>query len=270
MYADLSTGRYGEHISNLAPLIAYNLGREYNLPGYVVDPVSVDEFHELARFSGLPELPRVSKGHALNLRAVAREAARRTGLSFSEINLVAAHLGSGISVACFTGGKMIDVSDPNREGPFSIERCGTLPAEDLIALCYSGKYTEKELLSRVTAGGGLFAYLGTKDFSRVEKMIAAGDEYAYTVVRAMCYQVAKEIGAMAAVLSGKVDRIVLTGGLAYSRLIVDEIIPRVKSIAEVAVIPGEREMEALARGVLRVCRGEEAVRYYGKPGEGGP
>ena len=264
MCNDLIECRYGGHVSNIAAIMAYNLGKTHNIPGYIVDPVTVDEFHDLARFSGLPELPRVSRSHFLNMRAVAREASLLTGISFNDIKLIVVHLGSGISVASFSGGKMIDVSDPNREGPFSIERCGAIPSLDLVALCYSGAYTEKEMKEKITRAGGIYAYLGTKDFSRVEAMIVGGDEQAGRVVRAMCYQVAKEIGAMSTVLYGKVDRIALTGGMSNSKLMVDEISARTRSIAEVLVIPGEREMEALALGVVRVCKGEEDLKNYGK------
>ncbi|MFZ5633775.1 MAG: butyrate kinase [Bacillota bacterium] len=263
MYSDLRQCRYGEHASNLGAIIAYNLSKTHNIPAYTVDPVSVDEFHDLARFSGLPELPRVSKSHALNMRAVAREAASILGIPVDGINLVVAHLGSGISVAAFARGRMTDVNNANNEGPFSLERCGGLPSLDLVGLCYSGKYTAGEMAAKLTRTGGIYAYLGTRDFSRVEAMACRGEGQARQVVRAMCYQVAKEIGAMSTVLYGRVDGIVLTGGMAHSKLVVDEITARVSAIAEVLVIPGEREMEALALGVLRVLTGREKARHYG-------
>lgn len=264
MYEDLASCKYGEHASNLGGIIAFNLGKEHNIPAYTVDPVSVDELHDLARFSGMPELPRISKSHALNMRAVAGEAASITGIPRDRIGLVVAHLGSGISVAAFSRGRMIDVNNANNEGPFSMERCGGLPSLDLAALCYSGKYNREEMAAKIIKKGGVYAYLGTRDFGRVEAMVEEGNKIARQVVKAMCYQVAKEIGAMSTALLGRVDRIVLTGGMAHSRLLVDDITARVSFIAGVLVIPGEREMEALALGVARVLTGREQVKHYGK------
>lgn len=262
MVDDLTACRYGEHASNLASIIAYNLSDTYGIPAYTTDPVSVDELHRLARYSGLPELPRISQSHALNIRAAAREASLIKGLSLDSINLVVAHLGSGISVAALEKGKMIDVNNPNNEGPFSIERCGGLPSYWLARLCFSGKYTEKQMISMLTRTGGIYGYLGTRDFSAVERMVLEGDSRAGEVVKSMCYQISKEIGAMSSALCGSVDNIVLTGGLANSRLLVDEITGRVSYIAEVMVLPGEKEMEALALGALMVLMGEEEVKRY--------
>ncbi|MGC7846739.1 butyrate kinase [Desulforudis sp. 1088] len=262
MYNDLYTCKYGEHASNLGGIMAFNLGRKYNIPAYTVDPVSIDEFEDLARFSGMPELPRVSVAHNLNMRAVGRKVAASLGGKFSDFNFIIVHLGSGISVAPFRRGRMIDVNNANNEGPFSLERCGTLPCVSLIKLCYSGAFTLNEMLAKATRRGGLFAYLGTKDFTQVEQMLARNEEKASTVVRAMCYQIAKEIGAMATVLYGNVDRIILTGGIAHSEYVVREITSRVAFIAPVVTVPGEEEMEALALGVLRVLRGEEQPLSY--------
>lgn len=262
MCRDLEECRYGEHASNLGAVIAYNLGKAFGIPAYVVDPVTVDELHAPARFSGLPEIPRASRSHALNIRAVAREASQAAGISFEKIRLIVAHLGSGTSVAAFKDGRMIDVSDPNNEGPFSVERCGALPSSGLVSLCYSGKYTEKRMIARITKEGGLYAYLGTKDFNRVEAMVREGHKSAAEVVSAMCYQIAKEIGAMSTVLRGEVDAIVVTGGMANSNLVVDEISARVSAIAKIMVFPGGREMEALAAGVIRVLKGLESARTY--------
>jgi butyrate kinase len=197
------------------------------------------------------------------MRAVAREAASRKGVPLRELNLVVTHLGSGISVAACRGGKMVDVNNANNEGPFSLERCGGLPSLQLAGLCYSGKYTEDEMAARLIKTGGIYAYTGTRDFPRVEALAAAGPGPARQAVLAMCYQVAKEIGAMSTVLQGRVDGIVLTGGLANSKLVIDCIIERVAFIAEVLVIPGEKEMEALALGVIRVLEGREEARCYG-------
>lgn len=267
MCSDLENQKYGEHASNLGPIIAFSLGKTYGIPAYTVDPVSVDEFDDLARFSGLPELPRISKSHALNMRAVAREAASLKNLSFNAINLVVTHLGSGISVAAFSRGRIIDVNNANNEGPFSLERCGGLPSLELVRLCYSGKYAEDEMISRLIKTGGIYAYTGTRDFPGVEALAAAAPGPERQAIMAMCYQVAKEIGAMSTVLAGKVDGIVLTGGMANSQMVVEGIKARVAFIAEVIVMPGEKEMEALALGAFRVLAGQEEARHYGADGD---
>jgi len=263
LHADLVSNKYGEHASNLGGVIAFQLAGEMNIPAYTVDPVSVDEFEDTARFSGLEGIHRISQSHALNMKAVSRKVAESLGKPYHKVNLIIAHLGSGISVAPHCGGRMIDVNNANNEGPFSLERSGTLPAIGLINLCYNGSFTEREMISLVTKKGGIYSYLGTKDFKAVESMITQGNATARRVVDAMCYQVAKEIGAMAAVLSGKVDRIVLTGGMAFSPIVTCEITRRVSFIAPVVVVPGEEEMEALALGALRVLRGLEEVKLYG-------
>lgn len=252
----------GEHASNLGGIIAYYLGQSINAPVYIVDPVSVDEMEPLARLSGLPELTRLSQSHALNMKAVARKVAREIGRAYEELNLIVAHLGGGISVAPHRKGRMIDVNNANNEGPYSLERCGTLPVYQLVKLCYSGKYSEKEMLTKIHKEGGLYAYLGTKDGCEAEKKMNAGDLQAKLVLEGLCYQVAKEIGAMATVLAGDVDRIVLTGGLAHSDFITREIIRRVSFISPVLVVPGEEEMEALALGALRVLCGQEKALIY--------
>ncbi len=232
MYDDLAACKYGEHASNLGAMIAYNKGRDYNIPAFTVEPVSVDELQDQARYSGLPELPRHSRSHALNMRSVAREVAAGMGRPFEDVNLIVVHLGSGISVACFSGGKMIDVSNPNNEGPFSLERSGSLPVLDLAGLCFSGIYSREEITAKITRTGGIYAYLGTKDFKVVEAMVDDGDLQARRIVQAMCYQVAKEVGAMSAVIRGMVDGIILTGGIAHSGLVVDEIAARVSFLGK--------------------------------------
>lgn len=252
----------GDHASNLGGIIAYHLAQKIQVPAYIVDPVAVDEMEPLARLSGLPELPRLSQSHALNMKAVARKVARRMGNAYQDVNLIVAHLGGGISVAPHLKGRMIDVNNANNEGPFSVERCGTLPAYQLVKLCYSGKYSETEMLTKILKEGGMFAYLQTKDARFVEKRMKEGDSMAKLVLEGLCYQVAKEIGAMATVLAGEVDRIVLTGGLAHSEFITREISRRVSFIAAVEVVPGEEEMEALALGALRVLLGEEQALVY--------
>lgn len=252
----------GEHASNLGGIMAYHLGQRIHVPAYIVDPVTVDEMDPVARLSGLPELPRLSQSHALNMKAVARKVAHQMGKAYQDVNLIVVHLGGGISVAPHCKGKMIDVNNANNEGPYSVERCGTLPVYQLVKLCYSGKYSEKEVLTKILKEGGMFAYLGTKDAREAEERILKGDLTAKLVLEGLCYQVAKEIGAMATVLAGEVDRIILTGGLAYSEFIVREIIQRVSFIAQVIVSPGEEEMTALALGALRVLRGEEKAMTY--------
>ena len=252
----------GDHASNLGGIMAYHLGKSVNIPAYIVDPVSVDEMEPQARLSGHPELPRISLSHALNMKAVARKVAAQLGKAYHEINLVVAHLGGGISVVPHRRGKMIDVNNANCEGPFSPERCGTLPSRLLVKLCFSGRYNEKEMMTLLNKEGGIYAYLGTKDVREAERRMAQGDDQARLVLEAMCYQVAKEIGAMSAALAGEVDRVVLTGGIAYSDFITGEIIKRVSFIAPVVVVPGEEEMESLAQGALRVLKKEEKTRTY--------
>lgn len=262
MVHDLEFAAQGEHASNLGAALSLDLARERGIPAFIVDPVSIDEFEDVARLSGLPELPRVSLVHALNHKAVARKVAAAKGRRYEELNLVVAHLGTGISVAAHKKGRMVDVSNGKDEGAFSPDRCGGLPSTMLLKLCYSGKYTLKELSVKTLGEGGMYAYLGTRDVRAAEQMAAAGDGKASLVLDAMAYQVAKEISAMAAVLAGEVDYVVLTGGIAYSQRIVGAVEGRVKFIAPVVVAPGEEEMESLACGALRVLRGEEAAKVY--------
>jgi len=262
MLNDLRQAKRGEHASNLGALLADILFKQLGIPAYIVDPVSVDELEPVARISGLPELPRISMVHALNSKAVARKAARKMGKNYEDVNLVIAHLGTGISVTPHCKGRMIDVNNALEEGPFSPDRCGGLPARSLIKLCYSGKYTEAEMLGKISGSGGIFAYLGTKDLREGEKMVDAGDEQAKLVLDAMAYQIVKDIGAMSAVLGGKVDRIVLTGGMSYSKALVNAVKGKVEFIAPIDIFPGEEEMEALAAGALRVITGQEQALVY--------
>jgi butyrate kinase len=262
MVDDLKKAEHGEHAANLGAVLAFNLAAQLAVPAFIVDPVSVDEMEPVARISGLPDLERVSMVHTLNMKAVARKVAGDLGRRYEELNLIVAHLGTGVSVSVHRGGRMIDVINPKDEGAFSPDRCGGLPASQLVKLCFSGRYSERELLEKTLGTGGMFGYLGTKDIREAEDMAAAGNEQAGLVLAALAYQVAKEIGAMAAVLAGKVDRIILTGGIAYSTKIVNAISERVAFIAPVVVIPGEEELEALAMGALRVLRGEESAKVY--------
>ena len=263
MLHDLEEAARGEHASNLGAIIAFDIGKEANVPAFIVDPVVVDEMEDVARISGMPEIERVSIFHALNQKAVARRAAGELGKPVSEIQLIVAHLGGGISVGCHCRGRVVDVNNAlNGEGPFSPERSGGLPSAQLAELCFSGQFTKPEILKKIYGKGGMVAYLGTNDMKEVTKKIESGDKKARLVYEAMSYQVAKEIGSLAAVLKGKVDGIVITGGLAFDSGFVDKVRERVDWIARVFVYPGEGEMESLATGALRILRKEEKARTY--------
>lgn len=262
MIVDLKKAERGEHASNLGAVMAYNLGTQLNIPAFIVDPVSVDEMEPVARISGLADIERISLSHALNMKAVARKVAKEMGKGYDEVNFVVVHLGTGVSVTPHRRGKMIDVNNAKAEGPFSPDRCGGLPADQLVKLCFSGKYTYDQLKEKVSSKGGFYSYFGTKDAREVEAMAEAGDYKANLVLDALVYQVAKEIGAMTAALMGEVDRIILTGGIAYSKRIVEGITRRVQFIAPVEVVPGEEELESLALGALRVIREEEEALLY--------
>jgi len=262
MCTDASAGDRGAHASNLGCLIAQSIAAEYNCPAYVVDPVSVDELDPVARRSGHPLIVRSSLSHALNIHASARRAAQDLQIPHRLSSFVVAHMGGGISVAPVRGGCIVDVNDAASDGPFSPERSGGLPLQDFIGLCVSGKYSESDLRLMVMGAGGLVAYLGTNNSIEVESRITAGDVRAAEIYGAMGYQIAKEIGAMATVSGGRVDGIVLTGGLAASEMLVRWISDRVRYLAKVLVYPGEMEMEALAGGALRVLSGEEKEKEY--------
>lgn len=253
----------GEHASNLGGVIAKEIADKLGIPAYIVDPVVVDELADIARISGLPGYDRVSIFHALNQKAVARKIAKQLGKTYEAANLIIAHMGGGITVGVHQGGKVIDVNDGlYGEGPFSPERTGTIPMGHMLELSFSGKYTIGEVKKKIAGKGGLVAYLDTNDGREVVKMIEAGNTKAKLVYEAMAYQIAKEISADAAVLNGKVDAIVLAGGLAYDKLLVKLIADRVRFIADVVVVPGEDEMIALTEGALRVLRGEEKAKVY--------
>lgn len=262
MLEDLKKAERGEHASNLGGVLAYNLAKPLGIPAYIVDPVVVDELQGVARISGFPALERISMAHALNMKAVARKVAAEIGKSYKNTNLVVAHLGTGISLSVHSGGRMIDIVDGKEEGAFAPDRCGGLPASQLVKLCYSGKYTYEELKGQLFGSGGFYAYLGTKDARDVEKMADEGNEKAELLLQAMCYQVAKDIGALSTVIDGQVERIILTGGLAYSKRIVADISKRVSFIAPVVVIPGEEELESLSAGAIRALTGEEEAQIY--------
>ncbi len=264
MVDDIRAGNVqAEHASNLGPMLAFDIAQSIGKPAFIVDPVSVDEFIPEARLSGDPELPRKSLDHPLNAKMVARRAAREMGTSYGEINVIVAHLGTGISVSPHRKGKMIDVNNAHDGGPFSTQRTGSLPVTQLVKLCYSGGLTQDEMFVRLTQRGGMAAYLGTDSLPEAEEMARRGDEHAGLVISAMAYQVAKEIGGAASALKGEVDAIIFTGGMANSDYLVGLIKERVAFITgKMFVYPGEHERESLALGALRVLRGEEEPRQY--------
>ncbi|CAM3798672.1 butyrate kinase [Mesobacillus zeae] len=263
MLDDLQAGFAGQHASNLGGILAYEIAAGLNIPAFIVDPVVVDELEPIARISGFSLIERKSIFHALNQKAVARRVSKELGKKYEELNLIVAHLGGGITVGAHRKGRVVDVNNGlHGDGPFSPERAGTVPAGDLVGLCYSGEYYRDEIMKKLVGKGGLVGYLGTNDAIQVEQMIENGDEKASLVYSAMAYQTAKEISSSSAVLFGKVDAIILTGGLAYGKGFVNDISERVNWIADVIVHPGENELQALAEGSLRVLRGEEEVKIY--------
>jgi butyrate kinase len=264
MRHDLNNSPLGEHASNLGGLIAEQIANTLpNARAFITDPVVVDEMEDLARISGHPKFERLSIFHALNQKAVAHQHAKQTLTVYEDLNLIVAHLGGGISVGAHKRGRVVDVNQAlDGEGPFSPERSGHLPMGALIKLCFSGDYTLKEVKKMVTGQGGLVAYLGTNDAYEVEQRMKAGDEKAGLIYSAMAYQVSKEIGAMAAVLEGEVDGILLTGGIAHDRWFISEVVKRVERFAPVHIYPGEDEMKALATNALRVLRGELELKIY--------
>jgi butyrate kinase len=260
---DLIAGVQGQHASNLGGILAREIGDSIGVPSYIVDPVVVDELGDVARISGVPELPRISIFHALNQKAVAKRYAKEKGVPYESLNLIVAHMGGGCSVGAHQGGKVIDVNNTlDGDGPFSPERSGGVPAGALIKLCFSGKYSEQEVYKKINGKGGTNAYLGTNDMREVLKRAQDGDAQAQLVFDAFTYQVGKDIGAMATVLKGKVDQIILTGGIAYGTAVVDAIKERVSFISGVTVYPGEDELLALTQGALRVLNGEEEAKVY--------
>ncbi len=262
---DLRRGAQGQHPANLGGLMAHRAGEQLGVPSYIVDPVCVDELTEEARISGLPQMCRRSLWHALNCRAVARRAASILGGQFEEANLIVVHLGSGITVVALQGGRAVDLTDPTAEGPFGADRAGGLPATGVVDLAFSGEYTHAQLRKIMMGQGGMYAYLGTRDMQKVIRRARRGEEEPRLLLDAMVYQISKTVGAMGSVLTGDVDAVVLTGGMAHSDFITGAITDRVAWVAEVLVLPGEDELHALAAGAWRVLTGrEEPVSYpYG-------
>jgi len=262
MIEDVKNAINGEHPSNLGCVLAGEVGKQMGIPAVVVDPVSVDEFDEIARITGMKELEKASWLHALNQKAVSRRTAKKLGVEYDQKNFIVCHLGSGISIAAHKNGKMIDGGGGRTDGPFSPERSGALPVYPLVKLCFSGKYTYEEMVEKISKTGGFYDYLGTKDLRQVEQRIELGDVKAEAVMEAFIRQVAKEIGAYATVLEGKVERIIITGSIANSKKIMEGIRQKVEFIAPLEIIPGELEMEALTEGALRILNGTEALKVY--------
>ncbi len=263
LLADLKVGVQGQHASNLGGILAREIADSIGVPSYIVDPVVVDELMPISRYSGVPELPRTSVFHALNQKAVAKRYAKEQGKAYDSLNLVVVHMGGGVSVGAHEKGQVIDVFNAlDGDGAFSPERAGAVPSGALIKMCFSGQYTEKEVYKKIVGNGGFNAYVGTNDMRDVEKMVLDGDEKAAETREAFIMQVAKNIGSMACVLKGKVDQIVITGGIAYDKVVVSGLKERAGFIAPITVYPGEDELLALAQGALRVMNGEEKAMVY--------
>ncbi len=260
---DLKIGKQGQHASNLGGILAREIGDSIGVPSYIVDPVVVDELMPMARYSGVPELPRTSIFHALNQKAIAKRYAKENGVAYDSLNLIVVHMGGGVSVGAHEKGKVVDVFNAlDGDGAFSPERAGAVPSGALIKMCFSGEYTEKEVYKKIVGNGGFNAYLNTNDMREVNKIVEEGNKEAEVIREAFILQVAKDIGSMACVLSGKVDRILITGGIAYNKYVTDRLTERAGFIAPVTVYPGEDELLALAQGALRVLSGEEKAMEY--------
>lgn len=264
MLDDLASCNYGEHASNLGGMIAYDIASTIDgARAFIANPVVVDELDEKARISGHPLLPRRSIFHALNQKAVARQHARSILRKYEDLNLIVVHLGGGITVGAHKKGRVVDVNQGlDGDGPFSPERSGTLPMGDMVRLCFSGKYSQKEIMKMIKGEGGMVAFLDTNSAQEVSQRAADGDDYAKLIYDAMAYQVAKEVGAMGSVLSHNIDGILITGGIAYDKYFTNQIISYIHRMAPVHIYPGEDEMEALAMNGLRVLRGEVEVKEY--------
>jgi len=263
MLNDFRSSRYSSHASNLGALLADALAREYGLTAYIADPVTVDEFEPLARISGVPEIQRKARSHALNIKATARRAARELHLDINSSNFIVAHMGGGISVAAVQGGRIIDVNDALLGmGPFSPERAGALPLAGLLELAFNGEYSRRQLEEKLSCNSGLQAYLGSNDLKEITARIEAGDEYAKLIVDAMIYQIAKEIGAMGTVLNGNIDGLLLTGGMAGSAYLCSELGQRIKHLGESHTYPGEGELLALAEAGQQVIQNNAVAQIY--------
>ncbi|MCH4886067.1 butyrate kinase [Acidaminobacter sp. JC074] len=250
-----------EHASNLGGIIAFKIASSIDKKAYIYDSVAVDELDDIARISGMASIERKSFSHCLNMRAVAHEVSEQLNKPYEESNFVVAHLGGGISVSAHKNGKMIDIVSDD-EGPFSPERSGRVPCKDLVKACFEKGADKSDMMKKLRGKGGLISYLGTNDARQVEKMIREGDEKAGLVYEAMAYQISKGIGEMAVVLDGQIDGIILTGGMAYSDMLMKWIQKKVSFLSRVFILPGENEMASLAKGTLRVLNGQEKAREY--------
>lgn len=260
---DLEIGVSGQHASNLGGILAKEIADSIGKPSFIVDPVVVDELCDEARVSGVPELPRISIFHALNQKAVAKRYAAEAGKDYKDLNLIVVHMGGGVSVGAHSKGRVIDVFNAlDGDGAFSPERAGGVPSGALIKMCFSGKYEEKEVYKKIVGAGGFNALLGTNDMREVEKMVQDGNKDADLYRRAFIFQVSKDIGSMACVLAGKIDQIIITGGIAYDKEVVAGLKEHCGFLAPVTVYPGEDELLALVQGGLRVVNGVEKALEY--------
>ncbi|MCF7808130.1 MAG: butyrate kinase [Candidatus Marinimicrobia bacterium] len=263
MLEDLQSGKYSNHASNLGALLGKELSHEFSAPVYVSDPITTDEFDPVARISGVPEIERKSRAHALNIKACVRKVCLSNNIAFEKSRWVVGHLGGGISIAAVRSGKLVDVNDALLGmGPFSPERAGALPIAGLLELAFSGVYDQASLSTKLSRNSGLKAYLGTTDLQQIEEQITQGNKEAKLVYEAMVYQIAKEIGAMASVLSFNLNGIILTGGMANSTKLCAEIISRVKDLTNIYIEAGENELQALAEAGYRIACGEEPILQY--------
>ncbi|EHK2401271.1 butyrate kinase [Clostridium perfringens] len=263
MVEDLKIGVQGPHASNLGGILSNEIAKEIGKRAFIVDPVVVDEMEGVARLSGVPELPRKSKFHALNQKAVAKRYAKEHNTSYEDVNLIVVHMGGGVSVGAHRKGRVIDVNNAlDGDGPFSPERAGGVPSGELLEMCFSGKYSKEEVYKKLVGKGGFVAYANTNDARDLIKLSQEGDEKGSLIFNAFIYQIAKEIGSMAVVLDGEVDAIVLTGGIAYSDYVTNAINKKVKWIAPMVVYGGEDELLALAQGAIRVLDGVEEAKIY--------
>ncbi|EOU1827735.1 butyrate kinase [Clostridium perfringens] len=263
MVEDLKIGVQGPHASNLGGILSNEIAKEIGKRAFIVDPVVVDEMEDVARLSGVPELPRKSKFHALNQKAVAKRYAKEHNTSYEDVNLIVVHMGGGVSVGAHRKGRIIDVNNAlDGDGPFSPERAGGVPSGELLEMCFSGKYSKEEVYKKLVGKGGFVAYANTNDARDLIKLSQEGDEKGSLIFNAFIYQIAKEIGSMAVVLDGEVNAIVLTGGIAYSDYVTNAINKKVKWIAPMVVYGGEDELLALAQGAIRVLDGVEEAKIY--------
>lgn len=263
MVEDLKVGVQGPHASNLGGILSNEIAKEIGKRAFIVDPVVVDEMEEVARLSGVPELPRKSKFHALNQKAVAKRYAKEHNTSYEDVNLIVVHMGGGVSVGAHKKGRVIDVNNAlDGDGPFSPERAGGVPSGELLEMCFSGKYSKEEVYKKLVGKGGFVAYANTNDARDLIKLSQEDDEKGSLIFNAFIYQIAKEIGSMAVVLDGEVNAIVLTGGIAYSDYVTNAINKKVKWIAPMVVYGGEDELLALAQGAIRVLDGVEEAKVY--------